>query len=258
MRRWRLLRLEGVSTYYGPIQALKEVTLEVEEGAIVAVLGANGAGKTTLMNTISGLLHPRGGRITFENRRIERLPAERIVRLGIVQVPEGRQLFPDLTVWENLRMGAFVRRDPRGIKESLERALALFPVLRERRGQLAGTLSGGEQQMLAVARALMGRPRLLLLDEPSLGLSPILVRELFAILQALNGEGTTMVLAEQNAHMALTIARYGYILETGRIGLAGKTEELRANEKVKQLYLGIGGRSTVTSEGGGESGRAQS
>ncbi|MCR4404294.1 MAG: ABC transporter ATP-binding protein [Candidatus Acetothermia bacterium] len=251
-----MLRLEGVSTYYGPIQALKEITLEVEEGAVVAVLGANGAGKTTLMNTISGLLHPRGGQITFEGRRIDRLPTERIVRLGIIQVPEGRQLFPDLTVAENLRMGAFVQRDHRGIKESLERVFAHFPVLMDRRGQLAGTLSGGEQQMLAIARALMARPRLLLLDEPSLGLSPILVRELFTILRTLNGEGTTMVLAEQNSHMALTIARYGYILETGRIGLAGKSEELRANKKVKQLYLGIRERSPMTPRGGGESGGA--
>jgi branched-chain amino acid transport system ATP-binding protein len=254
VRRSRLLKLEGVNTYYGPIQALKEITLEVEEGVIVAVLGANGAGKTTLINTISGLLHPRGGQITFQNRRIERLPAERIVRLGIIQVPEGRQLFPDLTVAENLRMGAFVQRDHQGIKQSLERAFAHFPVLRERRGQLAGTLSGGEQQMLAIARALMARPRLLLLDEPSLGLSPLLVRELFRILQTLNAEGATMVLAEQNSHMALTIAQYGYILEIGRIGLAGKTEELKTNQRVKQLYLGIRERSTMTPKGGGGSG----
>jgi branched-chain amino acid transport system ATP-binding protein len=234
-----LLKLEGVSTYYGPIQALKEVTLEVEEGAIVAVLGANGAGKTTLMNTISGLVHPRAGEITFQGRRIDRLPAERIVRLGISLVPEGRQLFPDLTVWENLRMGAFIQRDHRGIKESLERVFAHFPVLRERRGQLAGTLSGGEQQMLAIARGLMARPRLLLLDEPSLGLSPVLVRELFRIIRELNREGTTLLLAEQNAHMALTTAMRGYILETGRLALSGPAAELRANERVRQLYLGV-------------------
>lgn len=233
-----MLKLEGVSTYYGPIQALKEVTLEVEAGAIVAVLGANGAGKTTLMSTISGLVHPRAGMITFEGRRIDRLPAERIVRLGISLVPEGRQLFPDLTVWENLRMGAFIQRDHRGIKESLERAFAHFPVLKERRGQLAGTLSGGEQQMLAIARGLMARPKLLLLDEPSLGLSPVLVRELFRIIRELNREGTTLLLAEQNAHMALATATRGYILETGRIALSGPAAELRANERVRQLYLG--------------------
>ncbi|MGQ9477525.1 MAG: ABC transporter ATP-binding protein [Candidatus Bipolaricaulia bacterium] len=234
-----MLRLEGVSTYYGPIQALKEVTLEVEEGAIVTVLGVNGAGKTTLMNTISGLVHPRSGQITFQGRRIDRLPAERIVRLGISQVPEGRQLFPDLTVWENLRMGAFVQRDHQGLKQSLERVLTHFPVLRERRSQLAGTLSGGEQQMLAIARGLMARPRLLLLDEPSLGLSPVLVRELFRIIKELNREGTTILLAEQNAHMALATATWGYILETGRLALSGPSGELRANEQVRQLYLGI-------------------
>ncbi len=233
-----MLKLDGVSTYYGPIQALKEVSLSVEEGASVAVLGANGAGKTTLMNTVSGLIHPRQGEISFGGRRIDRLSAERIVRLGIVQVPEGRQLFPGLTVAENLRMGAFTRQDRREIKHDLESVFLHFSILRERQGQLAGTLSGGEQQMLAIARSLMGKPQVLLLDEPSLGLSPVLVRELFGVLRELNRAGTTMLLAEQNAHMALAIAEWGYVLETGKIALEGGTAELRENERVKQLYLG--------------------
>jgi len=234
-----LLELKGVRTCYGPIEALKGISLRVAEGTIVTVLGANGAGKTTLMNTISGLLHPRAGRITFQGRRIGHLAAEKIVRLGIIQVPEGRQLFPDLSVLENLRMGAFARRDRGGIKADLERVFSHFPVLRERRGQLAGTLSGGEQQQLAIGRALMSRPRLLLLDEPSLGLSPVLVRELFAIIQELNHEGTTILLAEQNAYMALSTADYGYVLETGQIALEGPAAELRQNERVRQLYLGV-------------------
>jgi len=234
-----LLKLEDVSTFYGPIQALRRVSLDVGEGAIVTVLGANGAGKTTLMNTISGLIHPREGRISFQGKPIDRLPAERIVRLGIIQVPEGRQLFPDLTVMENLRMGAFARRDHKGIKQDLERVFAHLPVLHERGGQLAGTLSGGEQQMLAIGRALMGKPKLLLLDEPSLGLSPVLVRQLFGIIKELNREGTTMLLAEQNAHMALAAAGWGYVLETGKIALEGGTAELRENERVRQLYLGV-------------------
>lgn len=235
-----MLELEGVKTYYGPIEALKAISLGVEERAIVAVLGANGAGKTTLMNTVSGLIHPREGEITFQSRRIDQLPAERIVRLGIIQVPEGRQLFPGLTVAENLRMGAFARQDRReDIKADLKRAFLHFPVLQERQGQLAGTLSGGEQQMLAIARALMAGPKLLLLDEPSLGLSPVLVRELFQVIAELNRQGTTMLLAEQNAHMALATADYGYVLETGKIALAGKSAELREDERVQQLYLGV-------------------
>lgn len=234
-----MLKLEGVNTFYGPIQALKEVSLEVAEGAIVAILGANGAGKTTLINTISGLIHPRGGKIEYQGQRIDHFPAERLVRLGITQVPEGRQLFPDLTVAENLRMGAFTRNDKTEVKRDLERVLGHFSVLRERLPQLAGTLSGGEQQMVAIARALMAKPKLLLLDEPSLGLSPMLVRELFGVLETLNREGTTMLIAEQNAHIALIIAQYGYILETGEIALEGKAGELRRDEKVKQLYLGI-------------------
>lgn len=234
-----MLELEGVHTFYGPIHALKGISLKVAEGSIVAVLGANGAGKTTLINTISGLIHPQRGRIEFQGQRIERLAPERIVRLGITQVPEGRQLFPDLTVAENLRMGAFTRRDKAGVKRDLAWVLGHFPALEERLSQLAGTLSGGEQQMLAIARALMARPKLLLLDEPSLGLSPKLVRELFRIIKNLNEEGTSMLLAEQNAHMALSIAHYGYVLETGAIALEGEAEELKRDERVRRLYLGI-------------------
>lgn len=241
-----MLKLEEVNTFYGPIHALKGISLEVAEGVIVAILGANGAGKTTLINTISGLIHPRTGKITFEGKRIERSPTEQIVRLGIIQVPEGRQLFPDLTVAENLRMGAFTRNDRAGVKRDLDWVFVHFPVLRERLSQLAGTLSGGEQQQLAIARALMANPKLLLLDEPSLGLSPMLVRGLFQIIKGLNEEGTTMLLAEQNAHMALAIAHHGYVLETGEIALEGKTDELRRDEKVKQLYLGIREASRAT------------
>lgn len=246
-----MLELQEVQTYYGPIAALKGVSLKVADEAVVAVLGANGAGKTTLMNTISGLIHPRAGQILFLGRRIERLPAERVVRLGIIQVPEGRQLFPDLTVLENLRMGAFVRRDHREIRADLERVFAHFPVLRERKGQLAGTLSGGEQQQLAIARALMARPKLLLLDEPSLGLSPVLVRELFQVIRELNREGVTILLAEQNAHMALQTADYGYVLETGKVALEGEASALREDERVRQLYLGGGRMALKVKEGGG-------
>lgn len=233
-----MLELAGVWTYYGPIAALKGVSLKVPQGTIVAVLGPNGAGKTTLINTISGLLHPRSGKITFQGQHIERLPPERIVRMGIVQVPEGRQLFPHLSVMENLRMGAFVRRDSE-VKADLERVFVHFPLLRERKRQLAGTLSGGEQQQLAIARALMARPKLLLLDEPSLGLSPVLVRELFKVIQELNREGTTILLGEQNAYMALNTSNYGYILETGQIVLAGAAATLQKDKRVRQLYLGM-------------------
>ncbi len=234
-----LLELEGVSTYYGAIQALREVGLALEDGAIGAVLGANGAGKTTLMNTVSGLLHPRLGRIRFRGTSIERASPERIVRLGVIQVPEGRQLFPDLSVAENLRMGAFARRDRAQARGDQTKILDHFPALQGRLRQLAGTLSGGEQQMLAIARALMGKPHLLLLDEPSLGLSPLLVRKLFEILATLNREGATLLLAEQNAHMALQIAHVGFVLETGRLALAGDSGALRADARVRQLYLGV-------------------
>lgn len=233
-----MLKLEGVDVFYGPIQALKGISLEVAAGAVVAVLGANGAGKTTLLRTISGLLKPAKGNIEFEGRRLERLEPERIVQLGIAQVPEGRQLFAELTVAENLKMGAYSRRD-KGIQEDRDRVLNYFPVLKERLSQIAGTLSGGEQQMLAIARALMARPKLLLLDEPSLGLAPVIVQQLFRFLKDLNAEGMTLLLAEQNAHMALSISQHAYVLELGRVALEGPSTELRQNESVKRLYLGV-------------------
>lgn len=233
-----MLRYEGVNTFYGPIHALKSITFEVPTGSLVAVLGANGAGKTTLMNTTSGLIRCRSGQILHEGMRIDRLPPERIVRRGITQVPEGRQLFPDLTVAENLRMGAYSRRDGAGIRKDQGEVLERFPALKDRVRQVAGTLSGGEQQMLAIGRALMARPRVLLLDEPSLGLSPLLVRQLFERLAALGREGMTMVIAEQNAYLSLAVAALGIVLETGKVALAGSSDELRRTDRVRQLYLG--------------------
>ncbi len=230
-----MLRLESVAVSYGPVAALRGISLQVSPGQIVAVLGANGAGKTTLLRTISGLLRARG-RIIFEDHDLQRLSPEKIVRLGIVQVPEGRQLFPDLTVRENLWMGSYSRGDGR---EDWERVLHYFPVLRERLAQAAGTLSGGEQQMLAIGRALLARPKLLLLDEPSLGLAPVVVQQLFKFLRELNRAGMTLLLAEQNAHMALSIADYAYVLETGQVALEGLAGELRSNPRVQKLYLGI-------------------
>lgn len=245
-----MLVCEGVSAFYGPIQALRDVSFSVSRGTILAVLGANGAGKTTLVNTISGLVRSRSGSIQLDGRRIDRLSPERIVRLGVTQVPEGRQLFPDLTVVENLRMGAYLRRGG-GVRTDLGAVLERFPALKGRTRQLAGTLSGGEQQMLAIARALMARPRLLLLDEPSLGLSPLLVRQLFQTLAELGREGMTMVLAEQNAHLSLEVAQRGVVLETGRVALEGRSDELRRTDRVRQLYLGVRG-SDLSPRGGGE------
>lgn len=233
-----MLRYEGVNTFYGPIHALKDVSFTVDRGTIVAVLGANGAGKTTLMNTTSGLLRPRTGQILLDGTRIDRLSPERIVRRGVTQVPEGRQLFPDLTVAENLRMGAYPRRDGAAVRNDQGEVLERFPVLKSRLRQLAGTLSGGEQQMLAIGRALMARPQVLLLDEPSLGLSPLLVRQLFQTLDALRRDGMTMVVAEQNAYLSLTIAAQGIVLDTGKVALAGPSDELRRTDRVRQLYLG--------------------
>lgn len=233
-----MLTLKDIEVRYGPIVALRGVSLTVSAGEIVAVLGANGAGKTTLLRTISGLLRPTQGKLEFLGHDLRRFSPERIVRLGIVQVPEGRQLFPDLTVKENLWMGSYTRRDG-FIKEDWERVLSYFPVLRERLSQPAGTLSGGEQQMLAIARALMARPKLLLLDEPSLGLAPMTVQALFRFLKDLNSrDGMTLLLAEQNAHLSLNIAHRAYVLETGRIALEGAAEELRHDPKVQRLYLG--------------------
>jgi branched-chain amino acid transport system ATP-binding protein len=233
-----LLRVQEIETFYGNIQALKGVSFEVPEGSIVTLLGANGAGKSTTLKSISGLTPPTQGAVTFMDQLISGLPSEKVVRMGIAHVPEGRELFPELTVLENLKMGAFTRRDKREIQQSLERVYAHFSILAERRSQLAGTLSGGEQQMLAIGRALMARPRLILLDEPSLGLAPKLVEEIFRIIYDIRASGATVLLVEQNANKALSIADYGYVLETGKIALEGKSQQLLRNDHVRRLYLG--------------------
>ena len=233
-----LLRVHDLEVHYGRIRALKGVRLEVPSGGVVALLGANGAGKTTTLRAISGLLRPTRGWVEFDGRRIDRAAPEHLVRGGIAHVPEGRQVFPELTVRENLRLGAYARRDRAGIDADLQRVYGYFPVLRERGAQLAGTLSGGEQQMLAIGRALMARPRLLLLDEPSLGLAPLLVREIFRIIAEIRAAGTTVLLVEQNVHMALLVADYGYVLETGRVALADSSAALRRRDEVRHSYLG--------------------
>jgi branched-chain amino acid transport system ATP-binding protein len=233
-----LLTINNVETYYGNIRALKGVSLTVPEGSTVTLLGANGAGKSTTLKTISGLVPAASGTIEFMHQRIDRLAPERIVRLGISHVPEGREVFKELTVAENLKMGAYTRRDKREIAASYESVYTLYPVLKERRLQLAGTLSGGEQQMLAIGRALMGRPKLLLLDEPSMGLAPKLVEEIFSVIQRINREGVTVLLVEQNANKALGIAEYGYVLETGRIALEDEAARLLQNDHVRRSYLG--------------------
>ena len=235
----RVLELEAIETYYGPIRALKGISLEVREGEIVTLLGANGAGKTTTLRSINGLNRPRRGTITFDGRDITDIPAHRIVKLGISQSPEGRKLFPRMTVVENLEMGAFQRSDRAEIKEDMDRVFALFPRLAERRTQKAGTMSGGEQQMVAMGRALMARPKLLLLDEPSMGLAPIFVERIFEIVREINAQGTPILLVEQNALMALDAANRGYVLETGVIALEGPAKDLRENERVRKAYLGI-------------------
>ncbi|MDR7522542.1 MAG: ABC transporter ATP-binding protein [Armatimonadota bacterium] len=233
-----LLEVEGLHVYYGHIHALKGISISVEEGEIVAMLGSNGAGKTTTLRTISGLHRPREGSIRLGGERIDhRLPHE-IVALGIGHAPEGRRIFGRLTVRENLEMGAYRRHDVKGIRDDLERVLALFPRLRERITQVAGTLSGGEQQMLAIARALMTRPRVLLLDEPSMGLAPVLVESIFQTVRDINIQGGTVLLVEQNAFMALSIAHRAYVLQTGEITLAGPAVQLRENPEVKRAYLG--------------------
>jgi len=234
-----LLNLDGVRTYYGKFLALRGVSLNVQEGEIVTLLGANGAGKTTLLKTVSGLLKSSSGSISFGSRLIDHLRPNAIVRLGISQCPEGRKLFPEMTVLKNLRLGAYVRRqDKKGIEDSLTEVFHLFPILSERAKQPAGTLSGGEQQMLAMGRALMANPKLLLLDEPSLGLAPLVVRALFQTIRDINQRGTTIFLVEQNASQALHVAHRGYVMETGQIVLADSSANLLNDEKVKQAYLG--------------------
>ncbi len=233
-----MLEIKVIDVYYGAIQALKNMSLEVEEGQIVTLIGANGAGKTTTLKTISGLLRPRQGNIIFEGKDISRLAPEKIVSLGISQVPEGRRVFPEMSVMENLEMGAYLRRDRKAIQDDYEMVFDRFPRLNERSRQMAGTLSGGEQQMLAIGRALMARPRLMLLDEPSMGLAPLLVKEIFTIIKDIKQLGTTILLVEQNANMALSIADQAYVLETGEIVLAGPASELLASEAVKKAYLG--------------------
>jgi branched-chain amino acid transport system ATP-binding protein len=233
-----LLSVEDLHVSYGAIRALHGISFHVNKGEIVTLIGANGAGKSTTLRTISGLLLADRGKILYDEVDLTRLSADQIVRMGIVQVPEGRKIFAPLTVRENLEMGAFTRRDKREIAESMELVFSIFPRLRERAEQLGGTLSGGEQQMLAVARALMAKPRLLLMDEPSMGLAPILVEEIFHTIQRINQEGVTILLVEQNAHMALSVAHRGYVLETGVIQMEGTAAELRENPQVRQAYLG--------------------
>jgi branched-chain amino acid transport system ATP-binding protein len=232
-----LLSLAGVHTYYGHIHALQGVDVRIAKGEIVTLIGANGAGKTTTLKTISGLLHPRQGSVTFDGRDISRTAAHQLVRAGIGHAPEGRRIFSRLTVLENLQMGAFAR-DQREIGPDLDRVFSLFPRLHERTSQQGGTLSGGEQQMLAIGRALMSRPRVLLLDEPSLGLAPILVQQIFSIIKEINEQGTTILLVEQNALQALNVAHRGYVLQTGQVVLSGSAPELRENETVRKAYLG--------------------
>ena len=235
------LLLEDVHTYYGTIHALKGVALEVHEGEVVTLIGANGAGKSTTLRSINGLNTPREGRIVFQGKDITRRPPHEIVQMGISQSPEGRRLFPHMSVLENLEMGAFQRNDRSQIREDLDRVYSLFPRLAERKSQRAGTLSGGEQQMVAMGRALMARPKLLMLDEPSMGLAPIFVEKIFEIVREINEQGTTILLVEQNALMALDAADRGYVLETGRVALADEAKALRENEQVQKTYLGIEG-----------------
>ena len=233
-----MLKVNGINVYYGSIHAIKDVSFEVHQGEIVTLIGANGAGKSTTLRTIAGLVRPAAGRIHLQGEDITGLSPDRIVPKGITLVPEGRRVFPDLTVLENLRIGAYLRTDKDSVEEDIQWVYELFPRLQERSWQAAGTLSGGEQQMLAVGRALMSRPKLMMLDEPSLGLAPLVVQDIFSIIREINHQGVTILLIEQNANMALKIADLAYVLETGKITMSGTGAELLANEKVKEAYLG--------------------
>jgi len=233
-----VLKVNEIDVYYGAIHALKKMSLEVEQGTIVTLIGANGAGKTTTLKTISGILRPKSGTITYKDKDITRVAPEKIVGMGISQVPEGRRIFPTMSVLENLEMGAYLRKDKKEIIKDMDNVFGRFPRLMERRKQLAGTLSGGEQQMLAIGRALMARPELMLMDEPSMGLAPLLVKEIFEIIKDINSRGTTILLVEQNANMALSVADKAYVIETGEIVLQGTAEQLMKSEEVKKAYLG--------------------
>ncbi|GAU09692.1 ABC transporter ATP-binding protein [Desulfoplanes formicivorans] len=235
-----MLKIERINTFYGNIQALKDVSIEIAEGEIITLIGANGAGKTTTLMSVSGVVPPRSGQILFKGQPIHNLSPDRIVPLGICQVPEGRLIFPYMTVMENLDMGAYLRKDKDGVKKDLEYVFDLFPILAQRKNQAGGTLSGGEQQMLAISRALMARPKLLLLDEPSLGLAPLIIKQIFEIIQKINTENnTTVFLVEQNANQALKVAHRGYVMENGTITLSDSARALMNNEDVKRAYLGL-------------------
>jgi branched-chain amino acid transport system ATP-binding protein len=235
-----MLELKNIKAYYGNIQALKDVSIQISEGEIITLIGANGAGKSTTLMSICGIVPPRSGEVLFMGKPIQDLPPNDIVALGISQVPEGRRIFPFLSVAENLDMGAFLRNDKDEIKRDIEYIYELFPILADRRNQAGGTLSGGEQQMLAISRALMAKPRLLLMDEPSLGLAPLIVKQIFEIIKKINAESkTTIFLVEQNANMALKVAHRGYVMETGRVSMADTAENLLANDEVRKAYLGI-------------------
>lgn len=237
-----ILRLANVESTYGPITAIRGISLDLPKGQIVTVLGANGAGKTSILKTISGVLDPLKGTVEFEGRKIQSMEPDKVVRLGISHVPEGREVFPFLTVRENLRMGAYIRNDTQNVASDIDKVFDYFPILRERQNQIAGQLSGGQQQMLAISRALMSRPKVLLLDEPSLGLSPLLVKEIFTIIRRLNAEeGTSILLVEQNARMALETAHYGYVLEVGRVVMHDTCENLIKSDQIREFYLGMHG-----------------
>jgi branched-chain amino acid transport system ATP-binding protein len=233
-----MLKLDNVHVYYGHIHALRGISLQVDEGQVISLLGANGAGKSSTLKVLSGLIHPREGGFELDGQSMLRKSCSHMVRKGVIHCPEGRRVFPEFTVKENLRIGAYKRPKGKEIEEDIKRVCRYFPALKERMQQKAATLSGGEQQMLAIGRSLMGKPALLLLDEPSLGIAPKLAREIFAILKSINGDGTTILLVEQNAHMALNIADYAYVLENGRVGLEGRPSDIKNNDRMRELYLG--------------------